>query len=110
MNRNFNHKVFERVELFSSLDEAMTAQILEAFVERTYADQTPIVSEGQAGTMFHIIKSGAAAVQLPAGGEIELHPSQYFGERSLLTGEMVRARSLRPAGSETHGHAKTGTL
>ena len=89
MNRNLNRKVLAGVALLSPLDDALKDQIVDAFAEETYPDGANIVTKGDQGKAFHIIKSGSAVVQ--ASDDVTLGPSQYFGERSLLTGETVRS-------------------
>ena len=66
--------------------------LAEDLSHQLFARGEPICKQGDPGSTFYIIKSGSVAVRVksPEGTEAEvaqLHPGNYFGEMSLLTGD-----------------------
>jgi len=88
---NFNRKVLEGVELLKPLQinerEALLDILEEVVLE---ADQTAI-KEGETGTHFYIIKTGAVKVSKDGNEVATLKAGDHFGERSLLTAESTNS-------------------
>jgi CRP/FNR family transcriptional regulator, cyclic AMP receptor protein len=86
-----------RVPLFSELSSRDLRRLAGAMHERTFTDGQPVVSEGEGGIGFFVILEGRAAVTVHGEPTAELGPGEYFGEMSLIDGDM-RAASVSAAG------------
>lgn len=78
--------------LFRGIPAERVAEIAHQFEQATYAPETEIVREGEAGDTLFIIESGLVEVfLLRATGETSiltrLGPGEAFGEMAVLTGE-----------------------
>lgn len=94
MQRNFNKKVLDCVELLSPLEDMQKEELLDAFVEVAVDEGERVVTQGDAGTKFYIIKSGVVDIVNNGKKLAELGPEKFFGERSLLTDEPASATVL----------------
>eukprot|EP00798_Chlamydomonas_sp_ICE-L_P031872 gene31872-7080_t len=79
------------VSLLSSLSREQKLQLVDAFVEENYSAGSSIITEGETGDKFYIIKEGEAVVY--AGGKEvnRLFKADFFGEQALLKDEPRKA-------------------
>ena len=84
-------EVLDNVEHLKDLNPSQKLRLVDALCETTFSQGELIISKGDPGTVFYIIKEGTVeCTGLPDGGTMTLNKGQYFGERALLLGE-VRA-------------------
>jgi predicted acylesterase/phospholipase RssA/CRP-like cAMP-binding protein len=76
----------------------MNSEELERFIpylkEEEHVEGTAILSQGQIGTVFHIVLSGKVGVYVEGESRVqvaELGFGDFFGEMSCLTGDQVSA-------------------
>ena len=84
------------VDLFAGLGEEMLAELAQASRVKTYGNGEAIVRQGEPGESMFVIGSGAATVVLePDRREVAvLGRGGYFGEMSMLTGDLRTATVL----------------
>eukprot|EP00878_Enallax_costatus_P004895 GHUV01005150.1.p1 GENE.GHUV01005150.1~~GHUV01005150.1.p1 ORF type:complete len:499 (+),score=133.52 GHUV01005150.1:478-1974(+) len=80
------------VPILNPLSQEEKLQLVDAFDEKTYQPGEKVVTEGEPGDYFYIIKEGEAVVHQSApGGQRRkvnhLFRSDFFGERALLVSE-----------------------
>lgn len=89
---NMGLRVLKAVPLLSQLSAEQRELVLDSMKEETFADGDKIVTEGNPGTKFFIIKEGT--VQMVKNVDIEqiarvtvatLHNGDFFGEAALLS-------------------------
>ena len=97
--------------LFSGLGSKNLAKVVAALAPQSYKKGTPILSQGEEGDAFYIIRSGRARVLLERGGEkltiAELSPGEGFGEMALLTGQPRSATIVARSDTEVWRLPKT---
>ena len=86
--------------LFADLSAPQLERIVHTFDERMYADGERILRQGLAGSGFHIIIDGEAAIVIDGVERARLARGDFFGEVSILLGEtpiadVVATRSMR---------------
>ena len=82
-------EVLDNVEHLKDLNPSQKLRLVDALCETTFSQGELIISKGDPGTVFYIIKEGTVeCTGLPDGGTMTLNKGQYFGERALLLGEM----------------------
>ena len=74
------------VALFDGIDQEGLAMIAERAVEVDFGDGRSIVRQGEVGTGFFLVTSGAARVVRDGTTIAEYGPGDFFGELSLLDG------------------------
>ncbi|MDH3974456.1 MAG: cyclic nucleotide-binding domain-containing protein [Deltaproteobacteria bacterium] len=101
--------------LFGILSDEDRKSMLASFNLKKYDEGSVVISEGEEGDAFYIIKNGKAAVTTTEGGEkeiklAELKEGDFFGEVSLLTGKKrtatVKASTLLEVMELPKGHLK----
>lgn len=80
------------VDLFDSLADAERQQLAMGLRYSPFAAGETVVRQGDAAEWLYIVSSGELSVRVRGEGDIDrevaqLAPGQFFGERSLLTGE-----------------------
>lgn len=85
-------KVLRKVKTFASLTYNEVARLVDLLTEVTFKKGEHIVTQGEDGDSFYVIKNGQASVTVrgPDGSEKEvmkLSEYEYFGERALLNDE-----------------------
>ena len=85
-----------KVPLLSKLSPSDRSQLAAALTPHTFPPSTTVVREGDEGSTFYLIHSGLARVTKaqPDGSEVELatlHPSDFFGEQSLVNNSLRMA-------------------
>ena len=88
--RTVNKSFLEMVPLFSHLDEYELLTICDALHEENFEDSQAVLTEGEAGDKFFLIKDGSVVcTKRQSDGNIKevkrLTNGQYFGELALLT-------------------------
>lgn len=80
-----------RVDLFETLSEADRAELAAAMTRRTYQSGEIVVKQNETGASMFVLVQGLLEVRVQADGQTQrvaqLTPGQFFGERTLLTGE-----------------------
>ena len=98
MNVALNRKVLESVEILQDLNAVELEGVLRELKETSYEAGTSIITQGETGTNFYILKSGTVDVLQDTGDGAKvintLGPGGHFGERALLTAEPTIATIL----------------
>ena len=90
---NFNQKVLGSMEIFRELSDTEKGLLVDSLVEIPYKTTEPIITQGEVGDAFYIIKTGSVAVlRTNEAGEQQvvkdkLGPSDYFGEMAMMKEE-----------------------
>lgn len=84
--------VLRKVAFLADLDEAMLIKIADALTTVSFQEGDRIINKGDVGEVFYILKEGRVKVHDIGFGDSQyidqiLGPSEFFGERALLTGE-----------------------
>lgn len=83
-----NQKVvgfLNRVPVLSKLNGSQRARLAEAMITLTYYQHDYVFEEGDEGTAFYIVLSGACRVVRDGAELAVLNVGDYFGETALLT-------------------------
>ncbi|BAU27989.1 bacteriocin-processing peptidase [Aneurinibacillus soli] len=87
-------KFLKRTALFAPLHHQELRSLLDIMVMKEYAPGQAIVSEGEAGDAFYLLRSGTASVLKESEGSRKLNTvkgGEFFGELALLTGDPRKA-------------------
>ncbi len=80
-----------RVSVFTPLSDEEIERLAKASISRIYAPGEAIVRMGQKGSSMFVVTRGSVKVQIPENDYqktlVTLSQNDFFGERSLLTGE-----------------------
>jgi CRP-like cAMP-binding protein len=76
-----------RTRLFAGVDQAGRERIADRMTEVDLPADRVIVRQGEIGTGFFIVVSGAARVIRDGKTIAELGPGQFFGELSVIDGQ-----------------------
>ena len=94
-------KTLRQVEILSSLNIHQVHRLADFLSENTFQDGETIIKQGDVGSTFYVIKSGAVVCTIidpsqPTGTRevLRLKCNQYFGERALLNDEPRAANVL----------------
>ncbi|KAK1749254.1 putative cAMP-dependent protein kinase regulatory subunit [Skeletonema marinoi] len=103
--RTVNKSFLEMVPLFSNLDEYELLTISDALHEESFEDSQAVLTEGEAGDKFYLIKEGnVVCTKRQRDGSIKevkrLTTGEYFGELALLT-DKPRQATVTAEGSLT---------
>lgn len=83
------------IDLFARLSTAELTQVAEKMHARPFRDGEVFVRQGEDGELFYLLREGQAEVIVTENGRdnvvATLEAGQYFGERSLITGEVRNA-------------------
>lgn len=84
--------ILRKVSLFNPLTNAELAELSDNILSRNYAEGDIVIKKGDEGDSMFILSEGLLDVSLdPGNGSFqkvaEIHPGEFFGEMSLLTGE-----------------------
>jgi CRP/FNR family transcriptional regulator, cyclic AMP receptor protein len=77
-------ELLDHVDLFTELGGVPLSAIADRAVEVEFASGRPIARQGEIGTGFFLIVSGAARVTRDGQPVATLEPGDFFGELSLL--------------------------
>jgi CRP-like cAMP-binding protein len=76
-----------RLALFADLPAAQLGSVAQALDEESYPRGHRVLRQGLSGGSFYVITDGEAAVAIDGVERARLHPGDFFGEVSVLTGE-----------------------
>ncbi|KAJ0410103.1 hypothetical protein ATCC90586_001588 [Pythium insidiosum] len=97
IDRNMSMRVLQSIPLLKNLSQYEKEKLFSALTPRTFRDGEYVITEGDKGTTFYIIKSGSALVKKSTGDKGEkkqvatLSSGNFFGEMSLLRDEPRQA-------------------
>jgi len=80
-------QTLQKIQAFSSLLSNELVMIADALTENTYEKGASIVTEGEPGEKFYIIKRGLAQWEKSDGAKGEIKQFGYFGELALINEE-----------------------
>ncbi len=85
--------LLKRVDLLQPLKEEELVMLAEDISHHLFAKGEALCKQGDPGSTFYIIKSGLISVRVKGADGVEaevakLQPGSYFGEMSLLTGDV----------------------
>jgi small-conductance mechanosensitive channel/CRP-like cAMP-binding protein len=110
-------RVLRAIDFLAPLGEGALRAIAEAARRRHFAAGEVVIREGSAGTELYLVEQGELEVLIRRSkGEdsvvARLGPSEFFGERSLMTGEARRAtvRAAAPSVVLAVGHEAIAPL
>lgn len=88
------------MSLFADLSGPQLEGIAHGFEERYFPDGERVIRQGLSGSAFHVILEGEAQVVVDGAPRATLGRGEFFGEMSLLLGEVpvadvVATRPLR---------------
>ena len=96
-------------ELFENLSDDELSLIAKETVRRAYAAGRIVCEEDSASDSMFLIKSGTVDIIKQGVSLAELGPGDYFGEMSLITGDMtkkVRNRAM-PSNDQPQPHSSS---
>jgi CRP/FNR family cyclic AMP-dependent transcriptional regulator len=76
--------LLSKVDLFSALTQNELAMVADAGKEVHFTAGHAIVSEGEQGVGFHMIREGKASVTVGGQARSNLGPGDYFGEIAII--------------------------
>ena len=79
-----------RLTLFGDLTIPQLQSISHSYEEEVFPPGTRVLREGISGSAFYLILDGTAQVRV-AGKALQLGRGEFFGEISVLTGEVPSA-------------------
>lgn len=91
--------VLRDVDLFKSLKITQIQRLVDVLTEVSYKPKDKIISQGEDGDTFYVIKDGSVRVTINDGSlegkeVLKYGPGQCFGERALLAGQGKRAANV----------------
>jgi CRP-like cAMP-binding protein len=83
----------KKVDMFEPLEETDLLLLADDIRSQLFAKGEIVCRQGEVGGTFYLIKSGLMSIHARSSEGVEaevarLHPGEYFGEMSILTGEM----------------------
>lgn len=93
-------KLLERIPLFSSFTNQELLYLSQNILDKLFTAGCPILRQGEPGDSLFILRDGLLSIQIMDKNNIErevgrINPGQFFGERSLLLGD-VRSATIIP--------------
>jgi len=77
--------------LFADLSAPQREQVAHLFDEAWYSEGERILRQGVSGSGLYVILDGAAAIRIDGVNRATLQAGDYFGEISVLLGELPNA-------------------
>lgn len=100
LDHNMNMRVLSSVKIFSKLSDAEKKKMSQSFEFEKFPAGTTIITQGDPGKKFYILKEGTATV-LADGKEVgQLKSGTYFGEMALLDDEVRKATVIATSNCE----------
>jgi len=86
-----DRQTLSRVTLFADLDEPHLEQVAHVFDDERFPNGSRVVHQGMPGGGFYVMLEGAASVVASGAERAVLRPGDFFGEASILLGDMAIA-------------------
>jgi len=91
--------VLSKVDIFKGLTQVQMRKIADTLMVRSFKEGEVIFKKGEEGNMFYIVKEGTVVnTEIEVGGTTYADQDQeqgnFFGERSLTTGETRAANAI----------------
>ncbi|GMH57181.1 hypothetical protein TrST_g13324 [Triparma strigata] len=87
LEKNLNLRVLRSVPILSKLEESELQAVSELMASHTFKKGQKIITQGEVGHSFYIVKSGEASAQAD-GKELKVFKEgDFFGEMALLNDE-----------------------
>jgi CRP-like cAMP-binding protein len=80
-----------RLSLFAGLAAPQLEAVAAVLDDASFPRGARVIREGFEGESFYVITDGEAAVQIDGQERARLHPGDFFGEVSILTGDATAA-------------------
>jgi trk system potassium uptake protein len=80
-----------RLALFADLGRAELEAVAHSFEEEVFAEGQRVIRQGLEGSGFYLILEGDARVVIDGGERARLGRGEFFGEISILLGELPTA-------------------
>lgn len=80
-----------RLSLFAGLAAPQLEAVAAVLDDASFPRGARVIREGFEGESFYVITDGEAAVQIDGQERARLHPGDFFGEVSILTGDPTAA-------------------
>lgn len=84
--------------LFADLTGPQLEEIAHIFEEAVFPEGERVIRQGFSGSGFYVILEGSAVVRVSGVDRVTLKPGDYFGEISVLIGELPVADVVAGAG------------
>lgn len=88
-------EMLSKIDFFAMLGTAELSQVADKMEARPFAEGDVLIHQGDVGDRFYLVRAGSVDVHITnADGDrvvATLDTGHYFGERSLITGEMRNA-------------------
>jgi CRP-like cAMP-binding protein len=94
LDMNMTMRVLSSVKIFEKLTKSEKEKVCTSFTLETFGADSSIITEGEKGTKFYILKDGSAEVVAGGVKLCKLEPGTYFGEMALLDDEVRKASVL----------------
>ncbi len=80
-----------RLSLFAGLAAPQLEAVAAVLDDASFSRGARVIREGFDGESFYVITDGEATVQIDGQERARLHPGDFFGEVSILTGDVTAA-------------------
>ncbi|HWN20715.1 MAG TPA: cyclic nucleotide-binding domain-containing protein [Gaiellaceae bacterium] len=80
-----------RLSLFAGLGAPQLEAVAAVLDDASFPRGARVIREGFDGEAFYVITAGEAAVQIDGQERARLRPGDFFGEVSILTGDVTGA-------------------
>ena len=91
-------KLLRNVPFFGGLTYSQLAKVAECLAPEDFPPGSPIITKGDLGDCFYMLRSGAAIVTDGVKQLATVQPGGYFGERALLNDDVRAANVTVPPG------------
>ena len=91
-------KLLRNVPFFGGLTDSQLAKVAECLAPEDFAPGSPIITKGDLGDCFYMLRSGAVIVTDGTKQLATVQPGGFFGERALLNDDVRAANVTVPPG------------
>jgi hypothetical protein len=100
LDHNMNLRVLGSIKMFEKLSAREKQKMSQHFIVEKHLKGAAIITEGDKGDKFYIMKEGEAAVSVEGKKVGELKNGTYFGEMALLDDDVRKATVTATADCE----------